>query len=162
VNKSRILRWANLNPTAFDRYISFCLESGVLEMTDNRYRKTGVSLPAVQAINQVLAKAEELGSAIRDLGTTFGRPEAEADLGGPVVRFASSAAWDDLTRSGGHGNGFWLYPAASKWVDPATLLGITAEPLSGSMALEPVPATSVRARAGRTRRPASRSRRRAM
>ena len=125
-NKSRIIRLANLNPTAFDRYVTFCLETGLLELEDNRYRKTGVSLPAIQAINLVLSKAGELGCAIRDLGMTLGREGAEPDPEAPVVRFASSAAWGDLTRSGARTNGFALYPAAPRWVNPAPLLGVAA------------------------------------
>ena len=129
-NKSRIIRLANLNPTAFDRYVTFCLQTGLLELEDNRYRKTGVSVPAMQAIDLVLAKAGELGCAIRDLGMTLGREGVEPDPEAPAVRFASTAAWGDLTRSGARGNGFALYPATPKWVSHNARLGVSAD--SGS------------------------------
>ena len=159
-NKSRIIRLANLNPTAFDRYVRFCLETGLLELEDNRYRKTGVSVPAIQAINHVLAKAGELGTAIRDLGTTLGREGVDLDSQAPVVRFASAAAWGDLTRSGAPGNGSASYDAASPWVKRVALVNETAAsgPRTGRKGPRAGPPPPPRARP--TRAPGRRSPRR--
>jgi predicted transcriptional regulator len=114
-NKSRIIRLANLNPASFDRYVAFCLENGLLELEDSHYHKTGVSGPAIEAINHVLTKAEELGFAIRDLEAMIGRENPEPAPEAPALRFASAAAWSDLTRSGARRNGFPLDPAAPRW-----------------------------------------------
>jgi predicted transcriptional regulator len=154
-NKSRIIRLANLNPTAFDRYVSFCLDSGLLELADNRYRKTGVCVPAIQAINHVLAKAEELGSAIRELGTTIGLESLDPEA--PVLRFASSAAWGDLTRSGARGSGYALYPVAPKWVSTAAPPALTAGSGAGTRSKELLARPRLRARVHPGRRRARRS-----
>ena len=102
--KTRILRHANLNPASFDRYLAFCVGRGLVEPAGRKFRRTASGDAAMVAIDSLISKAAELGSAMQQLGTCLGS-EASPVESTAALRFASLAAWDELAhrsaRSGG-------------------------------------------------------------
>jgi predicted transcriptional regulator len=95
--KTRILRRANLNPVSFERYLAFCVGTGLVEPAGRRFRRTVSGDAAMVAIDSLIGKAAELGSAMQQLGSCLGS-EAPPVESTAALRFASLAAWDELAR----------------------------------------------------------------
>jgi predicted transcriptional regulator len=111
-SKTRILRLANLNPVSFDRYLAFCVGTGLLEPAGRKFRRTGSGDAAIDAIDGLMRKAEELGVAVRRLGACLKAEETTTAESTAALRFASLTAWDELVRRGAR-SGAWRLPRSA-------------------------------------------------
>ncbi len=102
--KTRILRRANMNPASFDRYLAFCVGTGLVESAGRKFHRTVSGDAAMVAIDSLIGKAAELGSAMQQLGTCLGGETSPVESTA-ALRFASLAAWDELTRRSAHSGG---------------------------------------------------------
>jgi predicted transcriptional regulator len=125
-SKSRILRLANLNPISFDHYLAFCIGTGLLERAGRKFRRTGSGDAAIEAIEGLMKKAEELGVAVRRLGATLGSEELPAVESTAALRFASLNAWDELVRHGARSGAY--RPSRATPRRAAKTVRSTAEP----------------------------------
>lgn len=113
-SKTGIVRRANLNPDSFDRYLAFCVGSGLIVPTGRRFRRTESGDEAVFAIRRLLTKAEEFGSAVRELGSCVGGDRDEsAAPSRPALRFASTAIWDELAKQAARSGGIRMLESDS-------------------------------------------------
>jgi predicted transcriptional regulator len=119
-NKTRIIRLANLNPTAFHRYMTFCVENGLLEVNGARYRNTKAGVATVGAIDRILSKAEELGFAVRDLGSVVGRENSRPVQPSPSLRVVAAVAWNELLKNAARSGGLEIEFVDTRPVDPAS------------------------------------------
>lgn len=94
--KTRIIGLANLNPATFQKYIGFARAQGLVEETDGNYRLTDRAERALGVLQELMAKSNELDSAVQLLErSTYLGPIAGWN-DGDALRQISRMAWGEV------------------------------------------------------------------
>lgn len=98
--KTRIIGLANLNPQTFQKYIEFARGRGLVVENDGRYTLTDRADRALAVLQELMAKSNELDSAVQQLerSTCLGRIAGWSE--GEVLRQISRMTWGEMHDEG--------------------------------------------------------------
>ena len=97
--KPRIIGVANLNPGSFQLYIEFCLANRLVEDTPAGYRLTPRADEVLKAIQQLIARSEEVDAALLQLQRGFEPSTPPLPSSRQALRYVSVLAWNEVVRS---------------------------------------------------------------
>ncbi len=109
VPKTRIAGAANLNSIAFQRYMGFCLERGLVDSRSGSYAATPRAIAVVESIDRVIEQSSELERTVNSLHVVETNGGNGIRGSGATLRFVSRWAWRELAakdaaRSGARAN----------------------------------------------------------
>lgn len=148
--KTRIMGLANLNHSGFQKHMEFARDQGLIVVNHGDYCLTDRADRVLAALQELMAKSNELDRAIQSLERSAVPRSATRWSEGAVLRNVSRIAWNDVERASDTPSSAF---ARSGAFNPS-LPGLTgrrrdiAEILSGFSLTEP--ATVTTARSGRS------------
>jgi predicted transcriptional regulator len=112
--KTRIIGLANLNPSTFQKHMAIARSGGLVTVTNGEYNLTEKADRVLAALQELMAKSNELDITIQFLERNGLPPATNRWTDGAVLRQVSRAAWSEaeslshspgsaLARSGGIG-----------------------------------------------------------
>jgi predicted transcriptional regulator len=96
VPKTRIIGTANLNPVSFRRYLQVCTERDLIMSVSGGYVATPRATPLLEAIDDLMAKREDLERALRVLEQSSLEGPGAGSGEGTGFRQVLREAWNDL------------------------------------------------------------------
>lgn len=104
VPKTRIMGAANLNPHSFQDYLRFCTEHDLVLLTPGGYVSTRRGDSVREAIEDLVAKTNELESVAHRFHRNVNDQLAPNGANGAALHFVSRWVWNEVVLNGRNGS----------------------------------------------------------